>query len=201
MKERPTMNHFRTPRPSHAIRLHPRGATLAALALLLFAVVAPAGAQPGNDNRAPNLSACPNLQVPSGHKVAFHVYAAGVQIYRWNAAAMTWDFVAPDARLFANAGGNGAVGTHYAGPTWESVSGSKVVGGMPVERCFPNANAIPWLRIPVARTEGAGVFARVTYIQRVNTTGGTAPTLPGLFPGEEKRVPYTTEYVFYRKQP
>jgi hypothetical protein len=191
------MNHFRTPRPSHAIRLHPRGATLAALALLLFAVVAPAGAQPGNDNRAPNLGTCQNLQVPSGHKVAFHTYAAGVQIYRWNGTS--WGFVAPDARLFANAGRNGVVGTHYGGPTWESLSGSKVVGGMPVEPC-PRANTIPWLRIPTLRTEGSGIFDRVTYIQRVNTEGGTAPTLPGLFPGEERRVQYTAEYFFYRAQ-
>src|SRR5262249_47183020 len=30
---------------------------------------------PGTDNRAPDLDAFPNLQVPAGNKVAFHAYA------------------------------------------------------------------------------------------------------------------------------
>jgi hypothetical protein len=77
----------------------------------------------GDENRGPDLGDCQNLQVPAGHKVAFHAYARGVQIYQWNGAS--WSFVAPEATLFADAGYDGAVGTHYAGPTWESLSGSK----------------------------------------------------------------------------
>ena len=38
----------------------------------------------------------------------------------------------------------------------------------------------------------------VTFIQRVNTIGGTAPVEAGGFVGDEARVPYTTEYYFYR---
>jgi hypothetical protein len=38
----------------------------------------------------------------------------------------------------------------------------------------------------------------VTFIQRVNTVGGNAPTDPGNFPGEVTRVPYTADYFFYR---
>jgi hypothetical protein len=38
----------------------------------------------------------------------------------------------------------------------------------------------------------------VTYVQRVNTAGGLPPAAPGSFVGEEKHVPYTTEYYFYR---
>src|SRR5262249_44094426 len=81
----------------------------------------------GNDHRAPDLGALQNLQVPAGNKVAFHAYAEGVQIYRWDGAS--WTFVAPEAVLFAHAGG-GVVGTHYAGPTWESASGGTVVGAV-----------------------------------------------------------------------
>lgn len=47
-------------------------------------------------------------------------------------------------------------------------------------------------------TEGPGIFHRVTFIQRVNTVGGNAPADPGNVPGEVARVPYTTEYYFYR---
>ncbi len=123
------------------------------------------------------------------------MYAEGVQIYRWNGTS--WIFVAPEALLFADADGNGVVGIHYGGPTWESNSGSKVVG-MVLERCTPDPDAIPWLLLKAVSNEGPGPFQRVTFIQRVNTVGGLAPTDAGDFVGEEARVPYTTEYYFYR---
>ena len=71
----------------------------------------------------------------TGNKVAFHVYAEGVQIYRWDGAG--WVFAGPEAVLWADAGGHGVVGTHYAGPTWESLSGSTVRGTV-VYRCRPS---------------------------------------------------------------
>ena len=147
-----------------------------------------------NQPRGPELAACPKLAAPAGSKLAFHVYAEGVQIYRWTGTS--WGFIAPSATLSSDAGGNGIVGTHYAGPTWESNSGGTVKGAV-IERCTPNANAIPWLLLG-AVAEGPGVFHRVTHIQRVNTVGGNAPAAPGSFVGEEARVPYTTEYFFYR---
>ena len=153
---------------------------------------------PGNDNRAPDLSDFPTLQVPAGNKVAFHAYAEGVQIYRWDGAS--WVFVAPEATLYADAGHHGVIGTHYAGPTWESGSGSKVVGQV-LERATPDPNAIPWLLLKAKSTDGPGIFAEVTYIQRVNTVGGKAPTAPGDYVGELVRVPYTAEYFFYRADP
>src|SRR5262249_34565645 len=85
------------------------GAMLALLVLAFAAVV-----QADDHGRGPDLSACPNLQAPEGNVVAFHVYALGVQIYQWNGSA--WVFVAPSARLFADAGHHGQVGIHYAGP-------------------------------------------------------------------------------------
>jgi len=168
---------------------------LAVLALLLLTLVAPAGADPGNDYRAPDLGDCQDLQVEAGNEVAFHVYAEGVQIYRWN--GMSWTFVAPEAVLFADAGEDGVVGIHYAGPTWESVSGSKVVG-MVLKRCTPDPDAIQWLLLGAVSNEGPGIFQQVTFIQRVNTVGGKAPTYLGELPGEVARVPYTAEYFFYR---
>jgi Protein of unknown function (DUF3455) len=169
----------------------------AALALFLLALVAPVGAGRGEDNRAPDLGDCQNLQVPAGNKVAFHVYAEGVQIYRWTGT--TWAFVAPEALLFAGDEEDDPVGIHYAGPTWESVSGSYVVGAV-LQRCTPDPDAIPWLLLKAVDSEGPGIFDRVTYIQRVNTVGGLAPAEPGDFPGEVVRVPYTAEYFFYRAQ-
>src|SRR5690349_4423779 len=72
----------------------------------------------------------------------FHVYAIGVQIYRWD--GNKWNLVGPDAKLYAEDGYHGQVGRHYAGPTWESNSGSKVVARK-VGECTPDTSAVAWL--------------------------------------------------------
>jgi hypothetical protein len=145
--------------------------------------------------RTPDLGDCEELQAPAGNTAFFHVYASGVQIYRWDGT--TWTFVGPEAELYADPGFHGVIGTHYAGPTWESASGGLVVGSV-LERCTAISDAIPWLLLQTTSRQGPGHFAQVTYIQRVNTTGGLAPTTSGSFVGEEVRVPYTAEYFFYR---
>ena len=169
---------------------------LPAVASLLFASAAVLLA--GNDNRAPEVPAA--LQVASGNKVHFHAYAVGVQIYTatvspTDPAKFVWTFKAPEAVLF-DADGD-VVGLHYAGPTWESESGSKVVGAR-LAGATVNASAIPWLLLQAKSTEGPGIFARATYIQRVNTVGGLAPATAPTQAGQEARVPYTAEYFFYR---
>lgn len=140
---------------------------------------------------------CDGIQVPFGNKVAFHVYARGVQVYRWN--GVSWDFVAPVAMLYAASKYFGEVGIHYGGPTWESNSGSKVVAAR-VAGCSPDQTAIPWLLLRSVSNNGAGIFNFVTYIQRVNTTGGLAPATAGSTIGEVTEVPYTAEYYFYRAE-
>jgi hypothetical protein len=69
-----------------------------------------------------------------------------------------------------------------------------------LEGCTPDPTAIPWLLLQTVSTEGPGIFHLVTYIQRVNTTGGLAPPAPGSSIGAEVEVPYTAEYYFYRAQ-
>lgn len=145
--------------------------------------------------RVPDLGDCDHLQVPAGNRLFFRVFAEGVQIYSWNGTS--WVFVAPEADLFADAGGAGLVGTHYAGPTWESLSGSKVVGAVD-QRCTVGAGDIQWLLLRAVSSDGPGVFGGVTYIQRLNTSGGIAPATSGTTVGQIARVPYTTEYYFYR---
>lgn len=173
---------------------------LPAAALLLGAFVVGTRADAGQDNRAPDVPAA--LQVPDGNKVSFHAYAVGVQIYSatnlpTDPTQLVWVFRAPEAVLLADEEGNGEIGIHYAGPTWESQSGSKVVGRVLTNA--PAANTIPWLLLEARSTEGPGIFERTTFIQRVNTTGGRAPATAPAQAGQEARVQYTAEYYFYRE--
>jgi hypothetical protein len=145
--------------------------------------------------------ACTSIKVEDGNKLAFHTYARGVQVYRWNAITSTWDFVAPVATLYAEENYFGEVGNHSVGPVWQSKSGSLVEGRRVLGTgCTPDPTAIAWILLKKFRTDGNGIFASVTFIQRVNTTGGLVPTAPGVTDGEVKEVPYTAEYYFYRAE-
>jgi hypothetical protein len=191
-----------SPGTAQTFRSNPVNVAPAVVARLLLALacVAPAGAARGQDDRTPDLGDCQQLHVPTGNKVAFQAFGVGVQIYRWN--GMSWTFVAPEAVLYADAGDNGEVGIHFGGPTWQSNSGSQVVGTS-IDHCTPDPSAIPWLKLQSVPelTGGPGIFGHVTYIQRLHTVGGTAPAVPGDFPGQVARVPYSADYVFYRAGP
>jgi hypothetical protein len=189
------MNRRKTERVTRGLCSHVKRVAVSVLAVAFFAGAAFGQGKSGN---APGLGSCSNLTVPAGNKLFFRVFAEGVQIYRWNGTS--WAFVAPEAVLSANPGGTGVVGLHYAGPTWESVSGSKVIGVVD-DRCPVGASDIPWLRLRAVTSEGPGVFQDVTFILRLYTSGGVAPTTPGAVIGDEARVPYTAEYYFFREHP
>jgi hypothetical protein len=168
------------------------------VASLLWASALSATADPGQDNRAPEVPAA--LAVPDGNKVSFQGYAEGVQIYvstpsPTDPTAFVWTFKAPEAVLFDNDGN--VVAIHYAGPTWESSSGSKVIGAR-VAGATVDPTAIPWLLLRAASTEGPGIFEHTTFVQRVNTNGGLAPATAPTQAGQEARVPYTADYYFFR---
>ncbi len=166
------------------------------LLLLTLTLLIPVRASgDGTDHRAPDVPA--NLVVPGGNRVEFHAFGVGVQIYVWNETRMIWVFKAPEATLF-DADGN-VVGTHFGGPTWESDSGSRVVGQR-IAGAMVDPTAIPWLLLKATSTAPPGIFARTTFIQRVNTAGGLAPSAMGTSAGQVARVPYTAEYWFFRAQ-
>ena len=150
---------------------------------------------PAAEIRGVDLGSCPQLQVEEGNRISARLYAVGVQIYRWD--GVTWVFVAPSATLYEGPESPAPVGTHYAGPTWESISGGTVIGAVQ-QRCTPDASAIPWLLLGAVSSDGPGIFRGTTFIQRVHTVGGLAPSQPGSIIGELAHVPYTTTYLFYR---
>jgi uncharacterized protein DUF3455 len=162
------------------------------LALLLGGGLSALGAESGTDNRAPEVP--DDIAVGPGNKVHFHGFGRGVQIYTWNGSS--WGNPVPEATLFD---GNGVVAIHFAGPTWESNSGSLVVGAVVQPTVTVDTNAIPWVRLKAVTTQGPGIFADISFIQRVNTVGGKAPSANGAFVGQVARVPYTADYFFYRQ--
>jgi hypothetical protein len=145
-----------------------------------------------DDNRAPEVPQ--EIAVGVTNKVHFHGFGVGVQIYTWN--GVSWGAAVPQATLFD---GNGVVVDHFAGPSWRSNSGSTVVGALPPKSAITvDPDAIPWLLLSAKSTEGPGIFANTTFIQRVNTVGGKAPKEDGTFVGQVARVPYAADYFFYR---
>ena len=146
------------------------------------------------DNPAPEVP--DQIKVKVGNVVYFHGFGEGVQIYTWN--GKSWGTAVPEATLFDS--DHKIVATHFAGPTWKSTTGSEVKGAVAAPPLPMKPDAIPWLLLSAVSTNGPGTFADTTFIQRVNTTGGKAPSTDGTATGQVARVPYTADYFFYRRQ-
>lgn len=185
-----------------------RSAVLAPFAALLAgaaACAASAGARPEASPSSACSGAMPSaLAAPAGNELAFELLADGVQIYSCAspsgaaAAGPAWTFQAPEATLVDGRGQR--AGTHGAGPTWEALDGSSVVGAK-VEGATPDPAAIPWLLLRAASHGGSpGRMADVTFVQRLQTSGGVAPSegCNAATVGAVARVPYRAVYCFYR---
>ena len=143
------------------------------------------------------------LRAPADQYVFLETLATGVQIYECASkpdqpSTFEWIFRAPEAALTDRSGHS--VGKHYAGPTWESVDGSSVVGEVKSRDPGPNQSAIPWLLLTSKSTAGAGIFSQTKSVQRVQTVGGIAPS-ELCSPANARqiaKVPYTATYYFYR---
>lgn len=146
------------------------------------------------------------ITVPEGNTLTFMAAAKGVQIYECAAeagGALAWKLHAPRADLLDDAGTQ--VASHFGGvykslppgPYWEAKDGSRVhVSAKPVS--VPNPGSIPLLRLEAAETSGTGVFSKVSFVQRLDTTGGVAPA-GACTAGKTTEVPYTAKYYFYSK--
>jgi Protein of unknown function (DUF3455) len=169
------------------------------LAPSVLIVVAACSSQPP----APPTQVPDNLK-PAPTEAALRTLAArGLQIYECrlkkdDPQAVEWAFVAPEADLFDAQGK--LVGKHYAGPHWESVDGSKLLGSVKARADAPRAGAIPWLLLTTKTVGPDGAFAKVTSLQRVNTDGGVAPAADACTPaslGKTARVDYSADYVMF----
>ena len=155
---------------------------------------------------ATSVSVPDNLNAPAGQTLALEVNASGVQIYVCSAGKADptrweWSFKALEAQLF-DANGK-PLGKHYAGPTWEALDGSKVVGEVKARNDGPDAKAIPWLLLAAKSTSGNGLFGQTKSIQRLATAGGLAPSevCTAAQAGKEARVDYKAVYRFFNATP
>ncbi|HEX7905454.1 MAG TPA: DUF3455 domain-containing protein [Chitinophagaceae bacterium] len=149
-----------------------------------------------------------DLKVPEGNKLVMQTYASGVQIYQVRRSAadpnvFVWVNTAPSAMVYAKPDFTNPVAVHYGGPTWEFTKGlfkdEKVVGtklkGIPVD-----PTAVQWLLLKAVDSLSSP-RNKITYIQRICTTGGlppsTVPVESNL--GTLDSIPYTANYLFYIK--
>lgn len=163
------------------------------------AVLALAGC--ASEPKAPEVPA--QLKAPSDQVLFLETLASGVQIYeclpkQGQAGIYEWAFRAPEAALTSSSGRE--LGKHYAGPTWEALDGSRVLGEVKGRDPGPDATAIPWLLLGAKATFGKGVMTQTLSIQRIATKGGISPAAPcgAANANQFARVPYTATYYFYR---
>jgi hypothetical protein len=139
------------------------------------------------------------IQPPADVKLLLQVHAKGDQVYicQEGVTQFAWTLKAPDAQLFDKDGK--AFGKHFAGPSWEASDGSRVVGKAVANAPSPDADSIPWLLVNIVGHDGSGVLSPATTIQRINTKGGKAPAsgCDSVHAGQEIRVPYSADYLFY----
>jgi hypothetical protein len=153
----------------------------------------------GHEPRPPRVPE--EIRVPEGNVLDFRATGVGTQIYVWTVdsadpSLSRWVFKAPHALLFGRPAE--VVGIHFGGPTWQSVDGSSVAAALVDSVPAPDPDAVPWLLLQFTSTQGVGEMTGITYIHRINTHGGLAPSAPGSVPGEEVLVPYVADYYFYR---
>jgi hypothetical protein len=140
----------------------------------------------------------PDAIAAPGETVVLSVHAEGAQVYECKVGGdgkPAWAFREPIATLLL---GGKTVGRHYAGPSWEHIDGSAVVGKVAGSAPGATPGDIAWLKLDVVSRRGSGVLSDVTTVQRINTQGGKlegACETPGTF----RSAPYSADYVFLRK--
>jgi Protein of unknown function (DUF3455) len=137
----------------------------------------------------------PVLVPPAGQVLIADFAARGVQVYQCTAGA--WVFLEPAANLLGSDVPPTSVKTaiHFRGPSWESTDDGSLVQGK-VIASSPVTGSIPELLLQATLNRGTGIFGQVAYIQRLATSGGTAPA-GACTDGQTSGVPYQAEYRFF----
>lgn len=174
--------------------------------IAFFSLIAPVvlSACAGNTSTsAPAAPVADAVKVPDGHRVTMQTVGTGEILYECRekkdvAGQFEWTFVGPDAVLTDRSGS--AVGKYYGPPaTWESSDGSKVTATQVAVSPAGSGN-IPLQLVKANPAMGSGAMQGVTYIQRLATKGGTAPTSQCTVAtkGAKQTVKYQADYIFWK---
>ena len=169
------------------------------------------------------------LQVEAGNEAFLLGHGVGTQNYICKASGTGVKYVlfTPQATLFKDNDDRQII-THFFSPnpsepnidatvvangtirvTWQARDSSKVWAKVhqPDGTLTVDPNAVAWLLLDAVNNQdgptGGKTLSDVTFIQRVNTTGGLAPAngcTSSSDLGNTAFVPYTADYYFYRKQ-
>ena len=192
-------------------------ASIAGLALTLT-VAAPRVANAQHRVTVPTVP--DTIHVDEGNRAFLVGHATGTQNYVCLPSGTGFKYVlfTPEATLFRD--NDRQVITHFfspspeAGspirPTWQHSRDSSVVWakatGMSTDANFVAQGAIPWVRLESVGSKegptGGDALTETTFIQRINTYGGSAPATgcaSATDVGAQAFVPYTADYVFYTK--
>jgi hypothetical protein len=159
-----------------------------------------------------------DIQVPAGNRLFLTGDAVGTQDYIClpSGSGFAWSFFGPQATLFNQA--NRQVITHFLSPnplesgtpraTWRHSRDTSTVWGQTIasssDPTFVAPDAIPWLLLQVVGAQGGPTgghrLTPTTFIQRLNTFGGIAPSTGCTLAtdvGKMALVPYSAVYLFY----
>src|SRR3954471_6135421 len=101
----------------------------------------------------------PDAVAAPGETVVLSVHAEGAQVYECKAGTdgkLAWAFREPIATLLSD---GKTIGRHYAGPNWEHMDGSAVVGKVSGNAPGATPKDIPLLKLDVVASRGSGALS------------------------------------------
>jgi hypothetical protein len=181
--------------------MHPKPRSSALLAVSVLAGALLAGCAGMTPTGAPDVPAA--IAVPAGNMVAFMFKGSGLLNYECRVKAgapneFNWVLASPEAALKDR--NDALVGRYYGGPTWEHADGSKVTGKQLAVAPAPTPGNIPWQLVQATPDPGALQMNGITYVQRINTNAGVAPSdaCTAATVAARKQVRYSADYYFYK---
>lgn len=141
------------------------------------------------------------LAPPAGNELHAVLKARGVQVFEckrstWQpleaAASLTGVTMSPVRKVTA---------VHFRGPAWVSdQDGSMVQGLDPLTTPAPDPANAPQQLYQATANRGGGLFGAVTWIQRIDTHGGVAPST-SCGGNDPVAVPFRAVFRFFTKKP
>ena len=149
-----------------------------------------------------------------GHATGFQNYECQ-PVGPSGSGRVDWVLFTPQATLFDEQ--NEQIITHFNSPnpieaartvraTWQDSADTSSVWARAVASATVDPDAIAWVKLVAVGTRvgptGGTTLSDTTFVQRVNTHGGLAPStgcdhLPDV--GKRAFMPYTADYFFYKK--